>query len=211
MNQIFWTETHSAGVTHYSADYSTNDGWTFAEQDSFEIRWYPLEATPELVAKATKLLLTNTSSADMPDGYAAHTVPIVVKGGNSSSTITNKDWGFEVLYGVTRGVALKRLSVKKNEALSRQVHLEKDELYLVDEGHGQLELGIRGEVIHYLSKGDVVHVPPGVVHRLVAAEDGIVIIEASTPEITDIVRLADRYGRAVNDNFNPIAYAKTLR
>jgi mannose-6-phosphate isomerase len=136
---------------------------------------------------------------------------IVVDGGNMSPVISEKSWGFEKLFGVTPRVALKQVTVRPNEALSKQVHLRKDEVYLVIEGRGQLELGRGGEIMHELSKGDVVHVPPGVVHRLVAGSEGIVIIEASTPELTDIIRLDDRYHRPVNDKFDPQTYRESVR
>jgi len=128
-----------------------------------------------------------------------------------STIISEKAWGHETLFGVTSKIAMKQVTVRPNESLSRQVHLQKDELYLVIEGRGRLELGTKGDILHELSKGDVVHLPPGVVHRLMAADDGIVIIEASTPELTDSIRLEDRYDRPVNHTFDPVVYEKYLR
>ena len=45
-----------------------------------------------------------------------------------------------------------------------------------------------------MTHGDRVHVPPGTVHRMTAIED-CDVIEVSTPELDDVVRLEDRYGR----------------
>jgi mannose-6-phosphate isomerase len=137
--------------------------------------------------------------------------PIVIHGGNSTTGITPKSWGHETLFGITTKIALKQVTVRPNEALSRQVHLIKDEIYLVIDGQGRLELGRQGRVVHELNKGDVVHVPPGTVHRLLAGGEGIVIIEASTPEMTDVIRVEDRYDRPVNDDFDAGTYKDAIR
>jgi mannose-6-phosphate isomerase len=210
-HRVRWSENYPTGTVYITADYTADRGWDFAERDGYEVQWFPLAATPHLVAKATGLLAQQVGSQpstliQRAQGGLKMNEINVIRGGNLSTVTSDKSWGYETLFGVTPRVALKQVSVRSNEALSRQVHLEKDELYLVVEGHGRLELGREGEIVHELGKGDVVHVPPGVVHRLVAARDGIVIIEASTPELTDIIRLDDRYGRPVNDNFDAAAY-----
>jgi mannose-6-phosphate isomerase-like protein (cupin superfamily) len=169
--------------------------------------------TPELVDEAKRRLQEGGFCGLPPKNCEAPRLAQAqtVRRGNLSTVTTEKPWGRETLFGVTSKVALKQVTLKPNQALSRQVHLVKDEIYLVTEGRGQLELGCEGKVLHELRKGDAVHIPPGVVHRLRAADDGIVIIEASTPELTDIVRLDDDYGRAVNDNFDPAAYLTGIR
>ncbi len=136
---------------------------------------------------------------------------VVIQGGNLQPVIVEKFWGNETLFGVTSRIALKRVKVRPSESLSKQVHLQKDEIYLVVEGQGQLELGNVGEILHELNVGDVVHIPPGVVHQLVGGDQGITIIEASTPELTDIVRLGDSYGRASNAAFDQVAYRNVIR
>ena len=136
---------------------------------------------------------------------------MVITGGNVSPTKTDKRWGFETLFGVTNRIALKQVTIKPRQALSQQFHCSKDELYLVVEGQGRLELGRNAEVVHELSVGDVVRIPPLTIHRLIAASEGIVIIEASTPEVTDIIRLSDRYDRAVTPNVDPVVYGQALR
>lgn len=119
-------------------------------------------------------------------------------GGNLSPAIVQKDWGIEITLGVSNRVALKRVEMQPNTALSRQFHVCKDEIYYVLRGKAELELGPNGEIKHILSEGDSAHLPPGVIHRVIAGEHGVVIVEASTPEITDIIRLEDRYHRRVN-------------
>lgn len=98
-------------------------------------------------------------------------------------------------------MALKKVELQPDTAFSRQVHIVKDEIYYVLRGQAVLELGPNAEFIHILSEGDSVHIAPGVIHRVIAGEDGVVIVESSTPEITDIIRLEDRYDRQVNHGF----------
>jgi len=63
-------------------------------------------------------------------------------------------------------------------------------------GTVDIELGDGGGVLatHRMSAGDTLHITPGTRHRLTAIEDTD-IFEVSTPEIDDVVRLEDRYGR----------------
>ena len=134
----------------------------------------------------------------------------VVVGGNQSRTERGTPWGIEVVCGATPRVAAKHLIMNARAAISRQVHVVKDELYYVLSGSGQLELGRHAEVVHLLSQWDVVWIPPGTIHRLIAGDDGLCIVEASTPEINDIVRVGDRYGRPVNPDFSFSAYSSVL-
>jgi mannose-6-phosphate isomerase len=135
----------------------------------------------------------------------------IINGGNVSPFVVQKDWGEEVTYGISQAVALKRLDLRPGKSLSRQVHLLKDEIYAVLQGSGLLELGDHGEIVHALSAGDAIHLPPGVTHRLIAGHEGVVIIEASTPEINDIVRVEDAYNRQVNPQFDASIYRLVLR
>ena len=90
----------------------------------------------------------------------------------------------------------KILHVDAGHALSLQYHEVKDEtLYLAD---GEVELVVEedGELVsRVLRGGDSYHITPGTRHRMVAGENGCDIIEVSTPELHDVVRLEDRYGR----------------
>ena len=109
----------------------------------------------------------------------------------------DKPWGYELIWAVTEKFAGKLLFVKAGESLSLQFHNVKDEAWYVLEGKAQLELGAPGERVlssEVIGRGVAFHVPPGTVHRLSALED-TTIFEVSTPELDDVVRLEDRYGR----------------
>ena len=109
----------------------------------------------------------------------------------------DKPWGYEIRWAVTGRYLGKILHVNKGEALSLQYHEVKDEWLLVSEGAVDIEIGgLDGELSKLrMSEGDSVHLPPRTRHRITAVEDAD-IFEVSTPEIDDVVRLEDRYGRA---------------
>ena len=107
-----------------------------------------------------------------------------------------KPWGWELLWAETEAYVGKLLFVRAGEALSLQYHEVKDESWLVREGRARLELGTvdgRVETVE-IASGDAFHYPPGTVHRITALED-LLVLEVSTPELDDVVRLEDRYGR----------------
>jgi mannose-6-phosphate isomerase len=108
----------------------------------------------------------------------------------------DKPWGWELVWAETETYAGKLLFVRAGESLSLQVHDVKEESWLVREGHGRLELGeVGGELeAREIRAGNAFHFLPGTVHRLTALED-LLVIEVSTPELDDVVRLDDRYGR----------------
>ncbi|MFZ0215523.1 MAG: cupin domain-containing protein [Candidatus Dormiibacterota bacterium] len=104
----------------------------------------------------------------------------------------DKPWGYELRWAITDRYLGKILHVNRGEALSLQYHERKDETIMVE--HGLLDVELDGTV-HRMAPGDLVHITPGTRHRMVAVEDTDVF-EVSTPEIDDVVRLEDRYGRA---------------
>jgi mannose-6-phosphate isomerase-like protein (cupin superfamily) len=109
----------------------------------------------------------------------------------------DKPWGYELIWAVTDSYAGKILFVKAGESLSLQFHNVKDEAWYILEGRAKLELSAPGERMlnnEVIGPGAAFHFPPGTVHRLTAVED-TTILEASTPELDDVVRLEDRYGR----------------
>ena len=108
-----------------------------------------------------------------------------------------KPWGYEIRWAVTDRYLGKILHVNKGEALSLQYHERKDEWLLVTEGAVDIEIGAVGGNLEKLRmrKGDSVHLLPRTRHRITAVEDAD-IFEVSTPEVDDVVRLEDRYGRA---------------
>ena len=107
-----------------------------------------------------------------------------------------KPWGWELVWAETDAYVGKLLFVRGGEALSLQYHERKDESWLVHEGRARLELGeVGGELEPVeIRAGDAFRFRPGTVHRLAAIEDTLVL-EVSTPELDDVVRLDDRYGR----------------
>jgi mannose-6-phosphate isomerase-like protein (cupin superfamily) len=104
----------------------------------------------------------------------------------------DKPWGYELRWAITDRYLGKVLHVEKGEALSLQYHEQKDECLLLSSGVLDLELD---GTVYRLEPGDTVHITPGTRHRMTAVET-CDIIEVSSPEIDDVVRLEDRYGRA---------------
>jgi len=117
--------------------------------------------------------------------------------GRAEASKVDKPWGYELRWGITDRYAGKMLHVKKGEALSLQYHERKDEFQFVVKGTVDIELGGPDGALttHPMKAGDTLHIGPGTRHRLMAVEDTD-IFEVSTPEIDDVVRLDDRYGRA---------------
>jgi mannose-6-phosphate isomerase-like protein (cupin superfamily) len=109
----------------------------------------------------------------------------------------DKPWGYEIHWAVTERYLGKLLHVNKGEALSLQYHERKDECQYVVAGCVDIEIGGPDGALttHRMRAGDTLHIAPGTRHRITAVEDTD-IFEVSTPEGEDVVRLADRYGRA---------------
>jgi mannose-6-phosphate isomerase-like protein (cupin superfamily) len=107
-----------------------------------------------------------------------------------------KPWGWELVWAETDAYVGKLLFVRAGEALSLQYHEVKDESWLVREGRARLELGGVGEELEpvEIEPGDAFRFRPGTVHRVSALED-LLVVEVSTPQLDDVVRLEDRYGR----------------
>jgi mannose-6-phosphate isomerase len=114
----------------------------------------------------------------------------------SDTRHVDKPWGHELLWAVTDRYVGKILHINKGEALSLQYHDRKDEYQYVIKGSVEIELGgPDGHLTpHRMSAGDTLHITPGTRHRITALEETD-IFEVSTPEIDDVVRLEDRYGR----------------
>jgi mannose-6-phosphate isomerase len=112
-----------------------------------------------------------------------------------------KPWGYELIYASTERYCGKLLFVKAGEQLSLQFHKEKDETIYVHSGRVEFEIGDPGKPLdsEVVPPGRAFHLPPGTVHRMRALED-TVLLEVSTPQLEDVVRLEDRYGRAEAGN-----------
>ena len=108
------------------------------------------------------------------------------------SKIVPKPWGREDWLVVGTRIVMKRLLVHAGHRFSLQLHREKEEAWLFLRGRARLRLGdAEGEV----RPGQVIYVAPGTIHRIVALEE-LEFLEVSTPELADVVRLEDDYGRA---------------
>jgi mannose-6-phosphate isomerase len=108
----------------------------------------------------------------------------------------DKPWGHEIIFAHTERYVGKLIHIDKGHRLSRQYHRIKDESLTVLSGILGLELGTPPDVERRIVRaGDVFHLVPGTVHRFVAVET-CDLIEVSTPELDDVVRLEDEYGRA---------------
>ena len=108
-----------------------------------------------------------------------------------------KPWGYELIFAHTPKYAGKLMFVRKGHRLSLQYHSKKDESMYVHEGKLLIELeGADGQMVQSeVSSGSCFRVPPLTKHRMKALED-TTFFEVSTPELDDIERLADDYGRA---------------
>ena len=109
-----------------------------------------------------------------------------------------KPWGWELIWAQTDAYVGKVLFVRAGHSLSLQFHREKDESWYVESGRAKLELGETGNAVlktEVVSTGACFRYRPGTVHRVTALED-TTIIEVSTPQLDDVVRLEDAYGRA---------------
>jgi mannose-6-phosphate isomerase len=108
-----------------------------------------------------------------------------------------KPWGHELIWAEAERYVGKVLFVKAGESLSLQFHRQKDESWLVHAGRAKVELGSAGDALldaEVVGPGSAFRFRPGTVHRVTALED-TTILEVSTPELDDVVRLEDRYGR----------------
>jgi mannose-6-phosphate isomerase-like protein (cupin superfamily) len=109
---------------------------------------------------------------------------------------TDKPWGFELLWAFTDRYAGKILHVDPGQRLSLQYHNNKDETLYLLSGRMQLELeDERGALVqHAVEPGESFRVAAGRRHRIHAIE-ACNVLEASTPELDDVVRIQDEYGR----------------
>jgi len=108
-----------------------------------------------------------------------------------------KPWGYELWWALTEKYVGKILHINKGESLSYQYHEVKDETIYLHKGEMRLEIeevgGEREETV--MKAGSAIRITPFTKHRMTAITN-CDILEASTPEVEDIVRLEDKYGRA---------------
>ena len=111
-------------------------------------------------------------------------------------TEVSKPWGKEVIWAVTDKYVGKVLHINAGHQLSKQYHMVKDESIFILSGRMNLELEWdKSNMTVPMNTGDCIRIPTGVIHRMIALSD-CQVAEVSTPELSDVVRLEDSYGRA---------------
>lgn len=107
----------------------------------------------------------------------------------------DKPWGYELIWAHTERYVGKILHINKGESLSYQYHRVKDETIRLLAGTMELDVEVnRARQTLKLKPGDCFHITPGTKHRMIAIDD-CDVLEVSTPELDDVIRLEDRYGR----------------
>lgn len=110
-------------------------------------------------------------------------------------TVT-KPWGKEEIWAETPQYVGKYLHISAGHRLSKQYHEKKEETIRVLSGKLQLVLGSGdNEFQQTLAVGEVYHITPLTIHRFCATDEDVVLVEVSTPELDDVVRLEDDYRR----------------
>ena len=108
-----------------------------------------------------------------------------------------KPWGYELIWAKTERYVGKILHINAGQALSYQYHRKKEETIYVMRGTLTLHVSEDDSAprVVTLREGEVFHIRPGLRHRF-EAKEAVDLLETSTPELDDVVRLEDRYGRA---------------
>ena len=107
----------------------------------------------------------------------------------------DKPWGHEVIWAKTDKYVGKMLVIEPNQRLSLQYHEKKEETILVLEGMLQVWETDDDNSFSLHGTGSTFHVIPNQVHRFGAGSERVKLIEVSTPELQDVVRLSDDYSR----------------
>jgi mannose-6-phosphate isomerase len=126
-----------------------------------------------------------------------HTIPTVSGSSKQKIEKVEKPWGHELIWAKTKDYVGKLIFVKAGHKLSLQFHREKEETIYLQAGKMNLVFeNPEGKLEDIpLVPGEAHHIPVGKKHRFCAIEDCI-IFEVSTPQLHDVVRLEDGYGRA---------------
>jgi mannose-6-phosphate isomerase len=127
------------------------------------------------------LRMTDANKSDPSGRFETRTVP--------------KPWGHETIWAHTDRYVGKVLHIKAGQALSVQYHDRKDETVHLLSGElvYRVQMGESLEDMH-LKAGESFRITPGTIHQMEAVTD-CDVLEVSTPELDDVVRLSDRYGR----------------
>ena len=126
-----------------------------------------------------------------PDGFSVKEA-IHNGRGRVAPIMQEKPWGAEIWIIYTDRYALKHLIVEEGKRFSLQRHEEKTETWYFTAGEGLVTLGDKKIPV---KTGDVIHAPAGTVHRAGATKGRLEFMEVSSPELWDVTRLEDDYGR----------------
>ena len=113
-----------------------------------------------------------------------------------SGPVIEKPWGREIWWAVPDLYAAKALVVMAGHSVSLQYHERKHETLYFLEGEALLRIG---DAESSVLPGHVVMIPPRTLHRIRGISD-LVVIEVSTPDLDDVVRVEDSYGRVVDSD-----------
>ncbi|MDQ8163812.1 MAG: cupin domain-containing protein [Gemmatimonadota bacterium] len=108
-----------------------------------------------------------------------------------------KPWGHETIWAHTDRYVGKILHITAGQALSVQYHERKDETVFLLQGEMNYWVQLPGDTElrdQRLTTGQSFRITPGTIHYMEAITD-CDVLEASTPELDDVVRIKDRYGR----------------
>ncbi|MEN9867767.1 MAG: hypothetical protein RL748_3357 [Pseudomonadota bacterium] len=111
--------------------------------------------------------------------------------------VIEKPWGKEEVIEINDRYMMKKLTMWKGHRCSMQYHNIKCETIYVLSGQLRIYSGASQETVdsRIYTEGETITIRPGTVHRMEAVEDSV-YLEASTPEMQDVVRLSDDYARA---------------
>lgn len=126
------------------------------------------------------------------DGFEVTEAKYAGAAGEVQTIVQKKRWGGEAWLIYNDKYALKILYISQGSRLSLQKHHQKEETWNVLKGEPEITLG---DKIFAGRVGEVVHVPPGTVHRLSAPNGDVEILEVSSPELWDLERIQDDYNR----------------
>jgi mannose-6-phosphate isomerase-like protein (cupin superfamily) len=130
-----------------------------------------------------------------------HALAVLAMSGPFEVRRVPKPWGHETIWAHTDRYVGKILHIKAGQQLSVQYHERKDETVYLLSGELRYWVALGDEPLGdapledmRLTAGDAFRITPGTVHCMEAVTD-CDVLEASTPELDDVVRLKDRYGR----------------
>jgi mannose-6-phosphate isomerase len=110
----------------------------------------------------------------------------------------DKPWGWEEILDLNAHYCIKHLFINSGQRLSKQYHERKTETLMLVSGQAELTVGTdAGERVVAMTLSLPYPIAPGTIHRLKAtSDDGALILEVSTLELDDVVRVEDDYGRS---------------